>query len=65
MMPNAGSRKHQFLNVEFPLAKLGSLISPDLNEIWEAKLRASEKRGKSESLPLYEKVADLAIMFAS
>lgn len=59
---NVGSRKHQSLTVEFPLAKLGSLISPDLNEIWEAKLRASEKLGKSESLPLYEKLRQSLVL---
>lgn len=59
---NVGSRKHQSLNVEFPLAKLGSLVSPELNEVWEAKLHASEKLGRSESLPLYEKVGALMII---
>lgn len=62
---NVGSRKHQSLTVEFPLAKLGSLISPELNEVWEEKLHASEKLGGSESLSLYEKVDTLMIMFAS
>lgn len=62
---NVGSRKHQSLTKEFPLAKLGSLISSELNEVWEAKLHASEKPGGSESLSLYEKVATLIITFAS
>ncbi|KAL1536281.1 Condensin-2 complex subunit H2 [Salvia divinorum] len=54
---NVGSRKHQTLTAEFfPLAKLGSLVSPGLNEIWEAKLHASENHERSESLSLYEKL---------
>ncbi|KAH6780145.1 hypothetical protein C2S52_011382 [Perilla frutescens var. hirtella] len=59
---NVGSRKLQPLTAEFPLAKLGSLISPELNEIWEAKLCASEKRGRSESLPLYEKLRQSLVL---
>lgn len=62
---NVGSRKHQSLTAEFPLAKHGSLVSPELNEVWEAKLHASEKPGRSDSVSLYEKVAALIIMFAS
>lgn len=60
-----GSRKHQSLAKEFPLAKLSGPISTELTEIWEAKFCGSEKVGKSQSLPLYEKVATLVIMFAT
>lgn len=50
---------------EFPPAKLVGPISTELIEIWEAKLSASENFGKSQSLPLYEKVAVLVILFAT
>ncbi|KAK6146186.1 hypothetical protein DH2020_020055 [Rehmannia glutinosa] len=59
MRLEVGSRKNVSLTAEFPLAKLCGPISTELTAIWEAKFGASERRGISESLPLYEKVAAL------
>ncbi|XP_057806042.1 condensin-2 complex subunit H2 [Salvia miltiorrhiza] len=59
---NVGSQKHPSLTAEFPLAKLDSLVSPELNGIWGAKLHASENLGRSESLTLYEKLRQSLVM---
>ncbi|XP_071703099.1 condensin-2 complex subunit H2-like [Rutidosis leptorrhynchoides] len=40
----------------FPLAKLHGPISPEFQEIWEARRHVSKKDQESESLPLYEKL---------
>ncbi|XP_047962290.1 condensin-2 complex subunit H2 [Salvia hispanica] len=62
MRLNVGSRKHQSLTAEFPLAKHSSLVSPELNEVWEAKLHASKKLGRSDSVSLYEKLRQSLVL---
>lgn len=57
-----GSRKHVSITEEFPLAKLNGPTSSELTELWEAKRGNSERQGKSQSTPLYEKVGLLVAL---
>ncbi|KAL2464159.1 Condensin-2 complex subunit H2 [Forsythia ovata] len=60
-----GSRKHVSITEEFPLAKLHGPISSELTEKWEAKHVTSERHGKSQSPPLYEKLRESLVLEGS
>ncbi|XP_022844802.1 condensin-2 complex subunit H2-like isoform X2 [Olea europaea var. sylvestris] len=60
-----GSRKHVSITEEFPLAKLNGPTSSELTELWEAKRGNSERQGKSQSTPLYEKLRESLVLRGS
>ncbi|CAI9779746.1 unnamed protein product [Fraxinus pennsylvanica] len=57
-----GSKKRVSIAEEFPLAKLHGPISSELTEIWEAKHGTSERQGKSQSPPFYEKLRESLVL---
>jgi condensin-2 complex subunit H2 len=50
------STKKVSVTTLFPIATLHGTISPGLLKIWEMQRHTLERRGESQSPPLYEKV---------
>jgi len=48
--------KQNIVTSQFPIAKVDGIISPELAESFEAKLRLQEKQNASQSPPYFEKV---------
>lgn len=42
--------------MQFPIAKLTGIVSPEFAEMWEAQNRACEIIRESTTLPLFEQV---------